>query len=64
MSYLEVEQRLLDLYADADGWARKVILDAHSELLDVALPPAGEGDTSSGRRRIDSAFESPPDTVP
>jgi isoamylase len=63
-SYLEADQRLLDLYADADDWARQVILNAHSELLDFELPRAGEGDTSSWRRWIDTALESPQDIVP
>jgi starch phosphorylase len=26
-AYLEADRRLLDLYADPDGWARKVILN-------------------------------------
>jgi glycogen phosphorylase len=26
-SYLEADQRLVDLYADPDGWTRKAILD-------------------------------------
>jgi starch phosphorylase len=26
-AYLEADRRLLDLYADSDGWARKVILN-------------------------------------
>jgi starch phosphorylase len=29
-AYLEADQRLLDLYADPDGWARKVILNVAS----------------------------------
>jgi glycogen phosphorylase len=29
-SYLEADQRLLELYSDPDGWARKVILNIAS----------------------------------
>ena len=37
-SYLEADQRLRELYADADGWARKAILNV-----------AGSGKFSSDR---------------
>jgi starch phosphorylase len=29
-SYLEADQRLVDLYTDSDGWARKAVLNIAS----------------------------------
>jgi starch phosphorylase len=45
-AYLETDQRLLDLYADQDGWARKVILNV-----------AGSGKFSSDRTIAEYAAE-------
>ena len=47
-----------------EGLRIYLILNAHSEPLDFELPPAGEGGTSSWRRWIDTALESPQDIVP
>ena len=46
-SYLEADERLLDLYADPDAWARKAILNV-----------AGSGKFSSDRTIAEYAAES------
>ena len=45
-AYLDADQRLVELYADADGWARKVILNV-----------AGSGKFSSDRTIAEYAAE-------
>ena len=47
-----------------EGLRIYLILNVHSEPLDFELPPAREGGTSSWRRWIDTALESPQDIVP
>jgi len=47
-----------------EGLRIYLILNAYSEPLNFELPVAGEGSTSSWRRWIDTALDSPQDIVP